>query len=38
MKNNTKTREQLLKEIDLLNAKMGELKKSKTERKGEDEL
>ena len=37
MKNNNKTIEQLLKEMDFLKAKTAELEKSKTWRKGEDE-
>ena len=37
MKNSDQTREKLLKEIDLLKAKIAELEKSKTRRKGKDE-
>ncbi len=37
MKSDDKTREQLLKEIDLLKAKTAELEKSETKSKGKDE-
>ena len=36
MKNSDQTREKLSKEIDILKAKIAELEKSETERKGND--